>query len=195
MKHILITLFLFSQFAAIAQVNKMSKQAIILRQRYEAAVHQPHAPVLQIQFIDAFPDNKVDFIDIFNHHTQDQLAAKSVDYVKKFRKLGYDYTDSVLLKSIKIGKELTAWSEGPVDELQKTIYYLTNKDPMLFVVYVRELKKTEQATLAQFLRSGESAKEHVNYPTLLDIFDKADKRIYKIFAAAPLVTEAAEDEY
>lgn len=161
----------------------LSPQAEKLKAAYEALQQQPHAPILQIRYIQAFPGNKVDFIDIFNAHTQDQLTAMGADYVKKFRKLGYDYMDSVLPKAITIGKELPTWSEGAVDELQKTVYYLTNKNPQLFVNIVRGLKKEEQESLATFLYATRGGGQNENYAVLLDIFDKADKRLYKIFSA------------
>lgn len=181
MKKLLAVILLMLPVCLLAQ--QLSPQALKLKVAYEKLQQQPHAPILQIQFIQAFPENKVDFIDIFNAHTQDQLAAKGVDYVKKFRKLGYDYMDSVLPKAIAIGKDLPTWSEGAVDELQKTIYYLTNKNPQLFVEAVRKLNKGEQESLAAFLYTGEGGKPNENYPVLLDIFDIADKRIHKIFSA------------
>lgn len=181
MKKLLMIILLAQQVGVCAQ--GLSPQAQKLKQTYEALQQQPHAPIIQVQFIQAFPGNKVDFIEVFNAHTQDQLAGKSVDYIKKFRKLGYDYIDSVLPKSIAIGKDLPTWSEGAVDELQKTIYYLTNKNPQLFVETVRKLNKEEQESLAVFLYAGEGGKPNENYPVLLDIFNIADKRIHKIFSA------------
>ena len=181
MKKLLIALVLMWQVCVYAQ--QMSPQALKLKIAYEKLQQQPHAPILQIQFIQAFPGNKVDFIDIFNSHTRDQLTTDGVDYVKKFRKLGYDFMDSVLPKAIAIGKDLPTWSEGAVDELQKTIYYLTNKNPQLFVETVRKLNKDEQESLAVFLYAGEGGKPNENYPVLLDIFNIADKRIHKIFSA------------
>ncbi|HEY9177876.1 MAG TPA: hypothetical protein VIN07_09310 [Flavipsychrobacter sp.] len=168
---------------ACLHAQQLSPQALRLKKAYEALQQQPHAPILQIQFIQAFPGNKVDFIDVFDAHTQDQLAGKSIDYIKKFRKLGYDYMDSVLPKAIAIGKELPTWSEGAVDELQKTIYYLTNRNPQLFVETVRKLNKEEHESLAVFLYAADGGKPNENYPVLLDIFDIADKRIHKIFSA------------
>lgn len=181
MKQVLTAILLMLYVCAHAQ--QMSPQALKLKVAYEKLQLQPKAPILQIQFIQAFPGNKVDFIDVFNSHKQDQLAANGVDYVKKFRKLGYDFMDSVLPKAIAIGKDLPTWSEGTVDELQKTIYYLTNKNPQLFVETVRKLNKDEQASLAVFLYAGEGNKPNENYPVLVDIFEIADKRIHKIFSA------------
>lgn len=193
MKRLLIILLACCQLAVSAK--DVSPQAKKLRYYYEQLQRQPHAPVIHMQFIQAFPNNKKDFIDVFNHHTHDQLAASAEDYVKRFRKLGYDYTDSVLQKSIIIGVELAAWSDGPVNELQKTIYYLTNKKPMLLVEMTRKLTKSQQNNLAQFLRSGPDGKENENYPTLLDIFDKADKRILKVFTEAKMATEEIEGAF
>lgn len=181
MKKMFAAILLIIPFCVHAQ--QLSPQALKLKKTYEALQQQPHAPILQIQFIQAFPGNKVDFIEVFDAHTQDQLAGKSVDYVKKFRKLGYDYMDSVLPKAVAVGKDLPTWSEGAVDELQKTIYYLTNKNPQLFVESVRKLNKEEQESLAVFLYSGEGGKPNANYPALLDIFNIADKRIHKVFSA------------
>ncbi len=181
MKKLLTAILLMLYVCVDAQ--QMSPHALKLKVAYEKLQQQPHAPILQIQFIQAFPGNKVDFIDIFNAHTQDQLAAKSVDYVRKFRKTGYDFMDSVLPKAVAIGKGLPTWSEGAVDELQKTIYYLTNKNPQLFVETVRKLNKEEQESLAVFLYAGEGGKPNENYHVLLDIFNIADKRIHKIFSA------------
>lgn len=189
---LIITALLLLQ--AVTYSKEASPLAKKLRYYYEMMLRQPHAPVINMQFIQAFPNNKRDFIDVFNHHTRDQLAASGEDYVKRFRKLGYDYTDSVLKKSIVIGIDLEAWSDGPVNELQKTIYYLTNKKPMLFVEMTRELTKSQQASLAQFLRSGPGEKENENYPTLLDLFDKTDKRLLKIFSEAKMATEEITDE-
>jgi len=188
MKKLLIIALLLIQSFAYGQ--PLSPQAKKVKHAYDELLKLPHAPVLQIKYIQVFPGNKVDFMDVFNAHTQDQLAGKSVDYVKKFRKLGYDYIDSVLPKSIQIGKEMPTWSEGAVDELQKTIYYLTNKNPMLFVNTVKELTKEEQALLASFLISGEGGVKNVNYDTLLDILDKAgEKKLHKIFSEATLQQE------
>lgn len=194
MKRLLILLLALCQLSAYGK--DVSPQAKKLRYYYEQLQLQPHAPVIHMQFIQAFPGNKKDFIDVFNHHTKDELAGTAVDYVKKFRKLGYDYTDSVLQKSINIGVEMAAWSDGAADELQKTVYYLTNKKPMLFVEMVRRLTKTEQEKLAQFLRSGGGDTENVNYPTLLDLFDKTDTRIRKVFTDAKLmVADETTDEF
>ncbi len=192
MKRLLTVILMMLHVAAIGR--EISPQAKKLRYYYESMIKQPHAPVIKIQFIQAFPANKKDFIDVFNHHTKDELAATGEDYVKTFRKLGYDFTDSVLQKSIYIGVDLAAWSSGPVNELQKTIYYLTNKKPMLFVNMVRELTKAQQNDLAQFLRSGAGDVENENYPTLLDLFEKTDTRIYKIFRDAKMATEELMDE-
>ncbi len=181
MKGLLTVLLLGLQISAYGQ--QLSQQAQKLKQAYEALQQQPHAPILQLRYVHTFPGNKVDFIEVFDAHTQDQLAGKSVDYVKKFRKLGYDYIDSVLPKSIAIGKDLPTWSEGAVDELQKTIYYLTNKNPQMFVDIVRSLKKEEQESLAVFLHAGEGGKQNENYMVLVDMFNKADKKLYKIFYA------------
>lgn len=155
-----------------------------MQHAYEELSKVPHAAILQIKYIQTFPDNKVDFIDIFNAHTGYELSEKGVDYVKRFRKLGYDYPDSVLPKSIQIGKDLATWSLGPVNELQKTIYYITGKNPQLFVDIVRELKKEEQVSLANFLYAGENGK-NINYDNLIQIFEKTgDRKLLKIFTQA-----------
>ena len=161
--------------------EELSRKAVLIQHTYEELRKVPHGAILQIKYIQAFPDNKTDFIDIFNAHTGYELSEKGVDYVKKFRKLGYDYPDSVLPKSIQIGKDLTTWSLGPVNELQKTIYYLTGKNPQLFVDIIRELKKEEQISLANFLYAGENGK-NINYDNLIEIFEKTgDRKLLKIF--------------
>lgn len=175
--------------------QKLSPQAEKVRMAYEAVMKQPHAPILQIRYIQAFPSTQLEFIDIFNAHNADELSATGADYVKKFRKLGYDYPDSVLPKAISIGKNMPTWSAGAVDELQKTIYYLTEKDPQLFVNTVRELKKEEQTTLAQFLIMGPYNARNKNYDVLLDIFDKTgDKKLYKIFSGTKIIADETESK-
>lgn len=155
---------------------------------------QPNAPVLQIGFISAFPDNKRDFMDLFNAHTRDELAGTGVDYVKTFRKLGYDFEDSVLPKAISIGKDMPTWSEGVVDELQKTIYYCTNKHPQLFADIVGKMKKSEQISLARFLYSGRGGTNE-NYDILLQILEKAgERKAHKSFMEATTLPDQPEDE-
>lgn len=180
-KLLLITAFL--AFSTTTQAQRhLSYDAKLIKHVYEKLEKTPHAPILQIQYIDVFPKNKEDFIDVFYHHTEDELAINGTDYVKKFRKLGYDYPDSVLKKSITIAKNMTAWSPGAVDELQKGIYYLTGKNPQLFVDITRELKKEEQEALARFMYYGENG-EHVNYKALLSIIESTDlKKLKEIFA-------------
>ncbi len=176
-----IYLILFFSTQVVLGQEKLSEYAFRVQHAYKELKKVPHAAILQIKYIQIFPDNKVDFINIFNAHTGYELSEKGVDYIKTFRKLGYDYPDSVLPKSIKIGKDLNTWSLGPVNELQKTIYYITGKNPQLFVDIVRELKKEEQISLAKFLHAGEKGK-NINYDNLLQIFTKAgEKKLLKIF--------------
>jgi|GEM_PF-5621846 len=194
MRRIFILIILLLQLSAYGQ--PMSEAAKKIMYYYNELEKVPHAPVLQIKFISSIPGNKVDFMEVFNAHTQDQLAVKGVDYVKLFRKLGYDYADSVLPKAINIGKDMPTWSEGVVDELQKTIYYITNKKPQMFADIVGEMKKSEQISLARFLYSSRNGKNE-NYEVLLQILEKAGQRkAHKSFMEAttmPLQEEDTED--
>lgn len=178
MKKLLILLILL-QFSAQAQ--KLSPKAKQLMYYYQQIQQTPHAPVLHFKFIQTFPTTKFDFVDLFDAHTEDELAVKGTEYVKTFRKLGKLYPDSVLPRAIMIGKDMPTWSAGPADELQKTIYYLTNDHPQMFLDIVWELKKDERKALAQFLYSSPSGKNE-NYDILLELFDKVgDKKTKKIF--------------
>lgn len=189
MKNIL--LLIFFAYHTHAACQHLSPKAQKLEYLYEQLEVQLHAPILQVQYIQEFPDTKTAFIELFNAHTEDELARDGVAYVKKFRKLGYDYPDSVLPKAIAIGKELPAWSAGVVDELQKTIYSITGKNPALFATYVKELKKDEQASLATFLYTSPNGR-NPNYDILIDIFDRAGQpKIKKIFINSP--TEQIEE--
>ena len=177
----IVTILVCGTQLALAQPQQLSKYAAKVQYAYQELQKVPHGAILQIKYIQIFPDNKVDFIDIFNAHDGKELSQQGKDYVKQFRKLGYDYPDSVLPKSIAIGKDLTTWSSGPVNELQKAIYYITGKNPQLFVDIVRILKKEEQISLAKFLYDGPDGK-NINYDNLLQIFNKAgDRRLIKIF--------------
>lgn len=190
MKQLLLLTLIVCQLQATAQ--PMTFQAKRLKYLYEQLEAQPHAPVLQIEYIQEFPGDKMNFIEVFNSHTEDELSTNGKAYVKRFRKLGMDFPDSVLPKSINIGKELPAWSAGPVDELQKGIYYITHDNPQLFVDLVRELKKEEQAGLAKFLYSSPDGK-NPNYDIIVEIFNRSgDRKIKKIFTEAPI--EKEEDE-
>lgn len=181
MKRLLIILIMLQVFPSFGQ-SKLSMQAKKLQYYYDQLQKQPHSPVLQVQYIQEFPADQFNFIELFNSHTGDELTGKGTDYVKFFRKLGNDYPDSVLPKAIAIGKEMPTWSAGPEDELQKAIYYITDKHPQMFVDMVKELKKSEQESLAKFLYAGPEGK-NVNYDILVDIFDRAgERKIKKIFA-------------
>lgn len=189
-RHILLIFILLLQLSAKGQ--HISETAKKVKHYYLEMKKQPHAPVLQIKYIEVFPDNKVEFMELFNAHTQDELAANGVDYVKKFRKLGYDFPDSVLPKAIHIGKDMPTWSEGVVDELQKTVYYVTNKNPQMFADIVSEMKKEEQVSLARFLYSSRDGM-NMNYNVLLEILEKAgERKAHKSFMEAT-VTEKEEE--
>lgn len=185
MKRLFLIIFvLLLQAEVFAQ--DLAAQAKQINYYYEQLEKQPLAPILQIKYIQSFPVDKYNFIELFNSHEEDLLAEHGADYVKKFRKLGKQFPDSVLPKSIMIAKDLPAWSAGPVDELQKGIYLVTHENPQLFVNIVRELKKDEQATLAKFLYAGAEGK-NVNYDILVEILDRAaERKIKKIFIEAPL---------
>lgn len=166
--------------------QSLAEQAKQINYYYEQLEQQPRAPVLQIKYIQSFPIDKYNFIELFNSHEEDLLAEHGADYVKKFRKLGDEFPDSVLPRSIIIAKDMPAWSAGAVEELQKGIYLITHKHPQLFVDVVKELKKDEQASLAKFLYAGADGK-NVNYDILVDILDRAaERKIKKIFIEAPL---------
>lgn len=186
MKKLLFILILL-QVPAFAQ--KLSPQAEQLKYYLGQLKLQPHAPILQMKYIEIFPGNQFDFMEMFSSHTKHELTTNGKDYVKQFRKLGADYPDSVLKKAIAIGKDMPTWSAGPVDELQKAVYYITNEHPNTFLNLVRDLKKNEQATLANFLYASADGK-NVNYDILVDIFDKTgERKIKKIFEEAPAKTE------
>lgn len=155
--------------------QKLSPEAAAVKYAYDELMKTPLAPVMQIRYLRAFPDNADDFINVFNPHTRDQLHEVAIDYVKKFRELGYDFEDTVLPKSIAIGKDLTTWSPGAVDELQKTIYFVTDKHRQKFIDIVKEMKNHEIESLASFLYAG-SKGENKNYFTLIAIIERADER-------------------
>ncbi|MCB0700712.1 MAG: hypothetical protein KDC11_12710 [Chitinophagaceae bacterium] len=161
--------------------QKLSREAEKVKFAYDELMKTPLAPVMQIRYLQAFPDNADDFINVFNPHTHDQLQEVAVDYVKRFRELGYDFEDSVLPKSIAIGKQLTTWSPGAVDELQKTIYFVTDKHRQKFLDIVKEMKNEEIQSMARFLYSGKKG-ENKNYYVLIEIIERAgEKRIAKQF--------------
>lgn len=192
MRNTLLIFILLLQLQGYGQ--HLSETAKKVKVYYHEMEKQPHAPVLQIKYIEVFPDNKVDFMEVFNAHTQDQLAANGVDYVKKFRKLGYDFPDSVLPKAIHIGKDMPTWSEGVADELQKTIYYVTNKNPQMFADIVSEMKKEEQVSLARFLYSSREGM-NVNYNVLLEILEKAgERKAHKSFMEATTMPQQEEEK-
>lgn len=181
----LFTLIILCCATTLAWAQKLSPESKKVKYAYDELMKLPTGALLQVKYIQAFPANRNDFINIFNPDNQQELTTHGVDYVKKFRKLGFDYPDSVLPKSIMIGKDLNAWSEGVVDQLQKTIYYITDKNPQLFVNTVKLLKKDEQERLANFLYAGPNGKNE-NYEVLVQIFEKAgEKKILNIFKAAP----------
>lgn len=178
----------------ISDAQKLSAKSEVVYKAYNKLKKVPHAPVLQIRYIEVFPDNKTDFIDIFNPHTKDQLTEIGIECVKKFRKLGYDFTDSVLLKSILIGKDLPVWSAGPVDEIQKTIYLLADKNKQLFIDIVEDLKKEEQESLAAFLYSGPiGGNENFGFITDITKF-YGSRKLYKIFEATPEEIKKQKEE-
>lgn len=175
-----VTLFLLVPVISFAQ--KLSPKAELIYEAYQDIEQQPHAPILQMRFIEVFPASKQDFIDIFNPHTGKELNDVSIEYIKKLRKLGYDYTDSVLLKCIMIGKEIPTWSKGQIDELQKTIYLLADHEKQLFVNIVSEMKKEEQEALATFLSSGENGRNK-NYGFIVDLTKLyGTHKLYKVFS-------------
>lgn len=180
---LVIAILVFTAGESYAQ--PMTFQSKRLKYLYDQLEKQPKAPALQIQYIQEFPADKFTFIDVFDSHEDDQLTVMGSEYVQTFRKIGIDFPDLALLKSIRIGKDLPAWSAGPVAELQKGIYLMTHKNPQLFLDIVRELKKDEQTGLARFLYSSPDGNKNINFDILTDILEQAgEKKIRKRFSEA-----------
>ena len=74
MRQIFILIILLLQLPAYGQ--PMSEAAKKIMYYYNELEKVPHAPVLQIKCITSIPGNKVDFMEVFNAHTQDSLPLK-----------------------------------------------------------------------------------------------------------------------
>lgn len=183
--HLFIAFITIQAIPHLSTAQKLHPTAERIHTAYEKLQQLPHAPILQMEYLNTFPYNTDSFMSAFNPHTEDQLTDVSVEYLKRYRELGYDYPDTSLKRAMYIGSNMRTWSRGAVEELQKTIYYLTDKNRDLFTDILDSMKKNEQEGLAKFLYAGENG-TNVNYGFITDVVRlHGTKKLYKMFVKVP----------
>lgn len=179
---------------ALANAQELSPLALKIYKAYDNQEQQPHAPILQMEYLNTFPYDADTFMAVFNPHTEDQLTEVGEKYIRRFRELGYDYPDTALKRAMYIGSGMKTWSKGAVAELQKTIFYLTDKNRELFIDILDSMKRDEQEGLARFLYAGVKG-DNVNYGFITDVVRlHGNKKLYKIFERIPEEIKKEQEE-
>lgn len=163
---------LVSPLLLSAQVRSMMTEPLLpdaekIKYAYEQLIKAPLSPVVQTQYIAAYPATKKSFMDVFNSSPMDQLYNVRHIYLDTLKSLGRIYPKELLSKLIVLGKDLKA--DGDISsELQQAIMVLANKEPSHFALRVKELKKKEQAGFIAFIADHYNHNSYTEYRQLIE---------------------------
>ncbi|MEZ5015542.1 MAG: hypothetical protein R2800_00695 [Flavipsychrobacter sp.] len=182
MKRLYCLLFILCIGTNYVWAQQLSEESIRLKKVFTKYQEVKDAPEWHLRLIDAFPNNKDVFMDMFNAPEKDQLYHDSHDYMMAFKHSSNSYPDMALHKSLSISTELLTWSAGPVDDLQETIYHIALHNADTFIQTISLYNKKAIADIAHFLTSSQSGKLHPDYSKLIALLEvKEQKRLAKIF--------------
>lgn len=176
---LLLTSFVCIHPIAAQELSQESKRLKKVYVKYEEV---KDAPEWHYRLIDAFPSNKDLFMKVFNAPEQNELYDVSHNYIMAFKHASRSYPDVALHKCLNICTELLTWSEGPVDDLQGTIYNIALNNTDTFVQTINLYNKAAISSIAHFLTSSQSGKLNNNYKQLIALLEaKEQRRLAKIF--------------
>lgn len=133
---------------------------------YEQLLKAPLSPVVQMQYISAFPADKKTLMDVFNPAPMDQLYKQRRIYIDSLRSMGNIYPKELLTKAIHLSTDIR--SDGDIcSDLQTIILKLANKEITHFIKEVNGLKKKEQKGLFVFLADTKQTSATAEYELLI----------------------------
>jgi hypothetical protein len=165
MKTIIIFLsFLFSN-AVLAQSLSQTSQKI--KTAYDELKNEPASNQKKLTYLKVFPQNKEQFMAVFDPDDFKELYSESFKYIDAFISLAQNYPAAVINKSINIGKNLK-WEADATGQMQHSIVLLGNQHIALFLKKIDTLSPIEEAHLIAFLADVENHKAYHEYQQLIE---------------------------
>ena len=165
--HKTIFTFLFLISALNGTCQSLSPTSEKIKKAYDQLKINGSSETLQLNYINAFPNSKEEFIAIFSPEDGKQLSTVSDQYLRLLLVLGDRYPTKVLRKSMNIGKRLK-WDADAVGYLQHLIVDVANKHPGVFIEEIGKLNEDEKASLIRFLADVENHRAYPEYQALID---------------------------
>ena len=170
MKTLIICFFLILIFnkGFTQSLSEASKKVKIA---FEVLKNHPDSKPKQLAYLKVFPQNKQQFIEIFDPVDFSQLYSDSFQYIDAFIALAKDYPTDVIDKSINIGKDLK-WEADAIGDLQRSIVKLGNQNIDIFSKEVNALPTIETGHLIAFLADVENHKAYPEYQQLIEALQR-----------------------
>jgi hypothetical protein len=144
---ILLPSFVFSQ--------SLSKASLRIKAAWQELNKHPYSKQTQLAYLKVFPQNKQQFVELFDKEDFSQLYSGSYKYITTFIELSKHYPDQVMDKAINIGKELV-WDADATGQLQQAIVNLGCENTRIFLNKIKALPTSQTNQLIKFLADVES---------------------------------------
>jgi len=149
----------------------LSPAAMKVKTAYVQLKIYPGSKPKQLAYLNAFPQNKQQFVEIFNAPNNGQLTSNSQGFIATFVDMAKNYPTEVIDKSVNIGKDLTHEADA-IGQLQHAIVDLGNHYTKLFAKKVNSLSDKESDNLVKFLADAENHSGYTQYQQLTEELSK-----------------------
>ena len=179
--------------AANAFPQGLSIESQNIKTAYEQLKEHPEVKRVQLRYLHKFPNNKKQFLRIFNPDNLGQLYSGSYKYISLFIELAKKYPNEVMDKAIRIGCELK-WDADAVGYLQRSIVDLGNEHVKMFSDKLNYLPERQKNGLITFLADVENHKAYHDYQLLIDALTKTNQtKLAEQFIKARAVREKVKN--
>jgi len=168
-------LVLFAVLPSFAFSQALSPKSKAVKAAWEALVKQPGAKQCQLTYLRVFPENKHDFIAVFDRDDFTQLYTESNKYIESFIALVKNYPAQVIDKSINIGKDLR-WNADAINYLQHGIVEIGISNTIIFSKKLNSLTPKQKGRLVKFLADVENHKAYPQYQQLINALTKTGEK-------------------
>ena len=164
-----LLLIVIQSFVSLAQ--PLSRESKKVKLAFDALAKTPKSRQKQLDYLKSFPQDKQQFIAVFDQNDFSELYSDSYEYITAFFKLSKYYPQQVMDKSINIGKDLK-WNADAVGYLQHHIVILGNQQIKIFSTELRRLPESQVNGLITFLADVENHKAYSEYQQLINTLNQ-----------------------
>ena|ERR1700744_298559 len=170
----ILFVFLFALTFNVVRSQQLSEASERVKIAFNKLKSDSSSVKNKMAYLNIFPKNKKQFMDIFQPENFGQLYPESNKYIEMFIGLAKHFPDKVIDKSVDIGADLK-WEADATGQMQNSIVDLGNEHIDVFSKKLNSLPKVKRDQLITFLADAENHKAYHTYEQLIKSLQKVNE--------------------